>query len=210
MLFIHSKPIGLQQILYPFGLFYPCDGVRTGMVLVPANVAAELDPEPEPDAPAIRVVCANARSRRGVLHRESFATGGTLDVSESMSNMLRRARYDAVVVGGGVVGLAVARALQLGGLECCLLEAQEHLAASGASAGNTGIACTSPDAARGSLERTLLERAEALNLRAYEAHGLLPVRRPRRRPCSASLGGYLDGFCSTIALTSDPSSKTKR
>ena len=86
--------------------------------------------------------------------------------------MLRRARYDAVVVGGGVVGLAVARALQLGGLECCLLEAQEHLAASGASAGNTGIACTSPDAARGSLERTLLERAEALNLRAYEAHGV--------------------------------------
>ena len=93
-------------------------------------------------------------------------------MSESMSNMLRRARYDAVVVGGGVVGLAVARALQLGGLECCLLEAQEHLAASGASAGNTGIACTSPDAARGSLERTLLERAEALNLRAYEAHGV--------------------------------------
>ena len=86
-----------------------------------------------------------------------------------MHAMLRRASYDVAIIGGGVVGLGVARAVALDGLRCCVLEAGDALCASAASGGNTGIACTAPDAPVGTLERALLARAEVLNAAAYDA-----------------------------------------
>ena len=67
--------------------------------------------------------------------------------------------YDAVVVGGGVVGLSVLRELAVHGYSVALLEKEEHLVAGAASSGNSGIGCTGYDAPAGSLERALLRRA---------------------------------------------------
>ena len=62
---------------------------------------------------------------------------------------------DVVVIGGGVVGLAVARAATLQGYHCAVLEGEADLL-SWASGSNSGIACTGVDATPGSLERALI------------------------------------------------------
>jgi glycerol-3-phosphate dehydrogenase len=49
--------------------------------------------------------------------------------------------YDLLVVGGGVVGLAVLRAATLEGWKCALVEQEPDLL-SWASGSNSGIACT--------------------------------------------------------------------
>ena len=96
--------------------------------------------------------------------------------------------YDAAVVGGGVVGLAVLRELAVHGYRVALLEKESHLVAGAASSGNsgtiilfvlrageshcrvltttgslvceqTGIGCTGYDAPSGTLERALLRRS---------------------------------------------------
>ena len=67
--------------------------------------------------------------------------------------------YDAVVVGGGVVGLSVLRELAVHGHSVALIEKEEHLVAGAASSGNSGIGCTGYDAPAGSVERALLRRA---------------------------------------------------
>jgi glycerol-3-phosphate dehydrogenase len=54
----------------------------------------------------------------------------------SMPN--KKVIYDVAVVGGGVVGCGVARALTLGGFRVVLLEKEDALASGWASAGNTG------------------------------------------------------------------------
>lgn len=46
--------------------------------------------------------------------------------------------YDAAVVGGGVVGLAVLRELAVLGKHVALVEKEEHLVAGAASSGNSG------------------------------------------------------------------------
>ena len=83
---------------------------------------------------------------------------------------------DVAVIGGGVVGCGVLRALALKGLRAVLLEREDAVAASWAGAGNTGIACTAADATIGTLERSLLARAEVLNRPAYEQMNV-PHRR---------------------------------
>ena len=66
-----------------------------------------------------------------------------------------------------MVGCAVLRALTVNhGWRCLLLEASPHLA-SGASSGNTGIACTASDVAPGTLEHKCLQTANKLNLSTY-------------------------------------------
>ncbi|KAL9180885.1 hypothetical protein ACHAXT_009690 [Thalassiosira profunda] len=63
--------------------------------------------------------------------------------------------YDAVIVGGGVVGLSILRACLLAGHAAVLLERHPDLC-DGASGRNSGVLCTGVDAPAGSLERALI------------------------------------------------------
>jgi hypothetical protein len=66
--------------------------------------------------------------------------------------------YDVAVIGGGVVGLAVARDAAVQGKSVLVLEQAPNISA-GASSGNSGLACTGYDAPVGSLERRCIRRA---------------------------------------------------
>src|SRR6478752_2237844 len=72
-----------------------------------------------------------------------------------------RAEVAVAVVGGGVVGAAVAQALAARGTRVALLEAEPGLAL-GASGTNSGILHTGFDATVGELETALLLRAAQL------------------------------------------------
>lgn len=79
--------------------------------------------------------------------------------------------YDVAVIGGGVVGLAVAREMAVRGRTVVLLE-REDAPAAGASSGNSGIGCTGYDAPAGSLERRLLRRAIQLHPALLRSFGM--------------------------------------
>ena len=79
--------------------------------------------------------------------------------------------YDVGVVGGGVVGLAVARELAVRGASVVLIEREDTFAA-GASSGNSGLGCTGYDAPPGSLERRLLRRSIQRHPSLYRSFGL--------------------------------------
>jgi glycerol-3-phosphate dehydrogenase len=79
--------------------------------------------------------------------------------------------YDAVVVGGGVVGISVTRELALRGVKVALLEKEPHLVM-GVSSGNSAIGCTGYDAPPNTLERTLLRRSIARHPEVYRSLGL--------------------------------------
>lgn len=85
--------------------------------------------------------------------------------------------YDAAIIGCGVVGVSVTRALSLTGLSTVILEAGDG-PFSGASGNNSGIVCTGFDAPLRSLERRSLVagRAELLSLgnRVLEPHAFDP------------------------------------
>ena len=78
---------------------------------------------------------------------------------------------DALVVGGGVVGCAVARRLTLDGLGVTLVERAPDVL-DGASKGNSAILHTGFDAPVGSLEATLIARGRAEYLEIHERLGL--------------------------------------
>lgn len=80
-----------------------------------------------------------------------------------------------VVVGGGVVGCAVARQLGRSGVSCRVLEQCPDLV-SGASCGNSGIACTGYDAEPSSLEHACL-RSSVKPLQEF----LVATRIPHKR-----------------------------
>src|SRR4051794_19064993 len=63
--------------------------------------------------------------------------------------------YDVAVIGGGVVGCAIARELSFTRARVVLLEAA-HDVCEGASKGNTGIATSGGDCTPGTLECTLV------------------------------------------------------
>ncbi|HHI68280.1 MAG TPA: FAD-dependent oxidoreductase, partial [Planctomycetes bacterium] len=71
--------------------------------------------------------------------------------------------YDLAVVGGGVVGCAVAREASKYDLSCALLEAKADVGA-GTSKANTAIWHTGFDAKTGTLEQRLLARSYKLLL----------------------------------------------
>ena len=79
--------------------------------------------------------------------------------------------YDVGVIGGGIVGLAVARECAVRGYSVVLLEKEETVAA-GASSGNSGLGCTGYDAPFGSLEQILLRRSIRLRPALYRSFGL--------------------------------------
>lgn len=64
---------------------------------------------------------------------------------------MRDQTYDVAVIGGGVVGLAIARLFAISGLNCILLERGADIL-SGASKGNSALLHTGFDAPEGSLE----------------------------------------------------------
>lgn len=82
--------------------------------------------------------------------------------------------YDVLVIGGGVVGLAVLRAATVQGYRCALVEAEADLLR-GASSANSGIACTGVDAAPGTLERALI-RDSISQLRPFLKKHRIPYR----------------------------------
>jgi glycerol-3-phosphate dehydrogenase len=79
--------------------------------------------------------------------------------------------YDAAIIGGGVVGCAVLRALTLAGLKCVLLERGPDLL-SGASKANSAILHTGFDVFPGTLEARLLHAGRAQYLKIREQLGL--------------------------------------
>jgi glycerol-3-phosphate dehydrogenase len=84
-------------------------------------------------------------------------------------------RATVCVIGGGVVGTAVALALARRGVEVVLLEAERDLGL-GASGTNSGILHTGFDSSPGELETRLILRSAELRNRALDALGV-PVLR---------------------------------
>ncbi len=86
--------------------------------------------------------------------------------------------YDVAVIGGGVVGITIARSAVLAGLRVVLLEASPDLL-SCASGGNSGIACTGVDATEGTLERALIRDAIS------QIRGFCRDHNVPNRPCGS-------------------------
>jgi glycerol-3-phosphate dehydrogenase len=97
--------------------------------------------------------------------------------------MIANKIYDLIVVGGGVVGLAILRAATLEGYSCILVEKEEHLL-SHASGSNSGIACTGVDASPGTLERALI-RDSISQMRIFCKEHNIPTR-----PCGSLVASW--------------------
>ena len=130
----------------------------------------------EPSTPGRDVRAPDRRGRgrgttapapRGGRWRRRVAIGrGRMTVDESRT-------YDVVVVGGGVVGCAVARELARWPWRVALLEAADDVG-DGTSKANTAILHTGFDATPGTLESRLVARGFDL-LSAYAARSGIPV-----------------------------------
>src|SRR5512134_1094640 len=70
------------------------------------------------------------------------------------------AHYDIAVIGGGVVGTAIARELSRFELKTVLLEARPDLGDE-SSKGNSALMCSGVDVPAGTLERHLVQRGYA-------------------------------------------------
>jgi glycerol-3-phosphate dehydrogenase len=83
--------------------------------------------------------------------------------------------WDVAIIGGGVVGTAIARELAGYQLRCVLLDAADDVG-TGTTKANTAILHTGFDAAPGTLESRLVARGAAL-LREYATHAGIAVER---------------------------------
>ena len=109
-----------------------------------------------------------------------FWTNPTVSGGSATRNCATLPSVDVVVVGGGVVGCAVARRLALSGASVLLLEAAKDILA-GASKGNSALLHTGFDAPAGSLELRLMQRGyleylairEKLNLPLLETGAMV-------------------------------------
>jgi glycerol-3-phosphate dehydrogenase len=84
-------------------------------------------------------------------------------------------RADVLIIGAGVVGTAIARALARYQLSCVLADGRNDVGA-GTSKANTAILHTGFDAVPGTLESRLVRRGAEL-LRAYAPQAGIPVER---------------------------------
>src|SRR4051794_8477401 len=100
--------------------------------------------------------------------------------------------HDAAVIGGGVVGCAVALALARRGADTVLLEAEDELAR-GASGTNSGILHTGFDSKPGELETKLILRAAEIRPAVLDELGIPVVR------CGARLEPRGDQEARTVA-----------
>lgn len=80
--------------------------------------------------------------------------------------------YDIAVIGGGVVGLSVARSCKIQTDLSVILIEKENMINAGVSARNSGLGCTGYDAPVGSLERRLLRRSIRRHQNLYRSFGL--------------------------------------
>jgi len=116
------------------------------------------------------------------------------------------------VIGGGVVGTAVAYALARRGVGAALLEAQDELALA-ASGTNSGIVHTGFDSTPGELETRLILRAGELRDAVLEQVGVPVLRcgallRPRSDEDTATLGALAAGAAANgvaVSLRADGS-----
>ena len=88
------------------------------------------------------------------------------------SEIISTEQTEVLVIGGGIVGLAVARELGSRGISTILIEKNSEICSGAASGGNSGIGATGYDADLGSLERKLLLRAKELHPKLYREFGL--------------------------------------
>ena len=104
--------------------------------------------------------------------KTALAVSGTTVAAYSVWDRKKnRHYYDAAVIGGGVVGLSVARELSARGSKVVILEKENDIL-TGASSGNSGLGCTGYDAAPGTLEYRLLRRSTVLHQNLYRRLGL--------------------------------------
>lgn len=80
--------------------------------------------------------------------------------------------FDVAVIGGGVVGLAVARACAVQTFAKTIVIEGEDVVGAGTSSRNSGLGCTGYDSPPGSLERQLLRRSIRLHQNLYRSFGL--------------------------------------
>lgn len=92
-----------------------------------------------------------------------------------MSSVDRSTPYDVVVIGAGLVGAGIARALSAYRLDVALVDARDDVG-DGTSKANTAILHTGFDATPGTLESRLVRRGHEL-LSAYAAEAGIPVER---------------------------------
>jgi glycerol-3-phosphate dehydrogenase len=102
------------------------------------------------------------------------------------------ADFPAAIIGGGVVGTAVAYALARRGVASVLLEAEDDLAR-GASGTNSGILHTGFDSKPGELETRLILRAGVLRPAVLAGLGVPVVR------CGARLEPHSEDEAGTVA-----------
>jgi len=79
--------------------------------------------------------------------------------------------FDVSIIGGGVIGLAIARETARRGHKVVLLEKNKFLAC-GASSGNAGLAHSGYDAPKGSLESRLMRRSLMYQDNLFKSFGL--------------------------------------
>jgi glycerol-3-phosphate dehydrogenase len=107
---------------------------------------------------------------------------------------------DVLVIGGGVVGLAVLRAATLAGYQNCVLVEKETCLLSWASGSNSGIICTGVDAAPGTLERALI-RDSISQIRYFTQSLNIPTKQTGSLVCSwpwDDTAGDLDASCDKV------------
>ncbi|HWW89849.1 MAG TPA: FAD-dependent oxidoreductase [Solirubrobacteraceae bacterium] len=102
-----------------------------------------------------------AIGRSGIGRDRELATGGGNRLAVESPAVMSTRNTRVAVIGGGVVGCAVAHALARRGVEVVLLEAETALAL-GASGTNSGILHTGFDSPPGELETRLILRSAAL------------------------------------------------
>eukprot|EP01048_Picozoa_sp_COSAG05_P019517 COSAG05_NODE_3079_length_2340_cov_1.724230_1_plen_648_part_01 len=136
-----------------------------------ARLRFRSEPRPPVAAIATAAVLASAGGCAWTLWQPHQQCCCGADTTASKASAAGSSAVDVLIVGGGVVGLAVARECAVRGRSVMLVEREPWLAA-GASSGNSGIGCTGYDAPVGSLERRLLRRAVQLHPHLYRSFGL--------------------------------------
>lgn len=94
------------------------------------------------------------------------------NISLNSNDKIKSNDYDIVIIGAGVVGLAVAQSCAIQTNASILVVDKEDVVAAGVSARNSGLGCTGYDAPVGSLERNLLRRSIRRHQNLYRSFGL--------------------------------------
>ena len=164
---------------YFLGGFVSAAAAAAASVSIMSSSSSDSDNEPVSIAKRITTFTSSFISRRSYCESiktdEKFISINSNTKTANAQMLVAKgstaADFDALVIGGGVVGLAVTQALASRGVKVCMLE-KENAVAAGASSGNTGLGHTGYDSPVGSLERRLLRRSIQLHQELYRSFGL--------------------------------------